>query len=433
MQDQNNENTLPIRVQSGDSTQNSNPDETRPVRVTAPQQAQTQPPAGQPTVPAAATNFEATRPMMAQPQPAGAGTPPPSEPAASVRIVRWPWFILGVIIMLLFGSVGGYIGYRTAIDLRKAAQAEQVVSEATYHFMFGLEAQQKGQYSIARKQFEYVISLDPKFPGAAEKLTEVMIAQMATETPTVVPTATEIPVTPTPDTRSQEEIYNLARSQFLAQDWDAAMKSIYDLRAIDRSYRSVECDGMLYVALRYRGIRKIYQEANLEGGIYDLALAERFAPLDGDASSARTWARLYLNGVSFWGADWARVVAAFEEIYPAFPNLRDASGKTAVERYREAAFEQAKVLETRRDNCVAVEYYTKALSVAPDATIEQRATQAYQACNPATETPSISMTPTLTPSLSGTVTETTPVPAETTPVPAETTIVPSETPTTSTP
>lgn len=352
-------------------------------------------------------------------------TPPTAAPDAETRPLRWPWFVLGFVIVLLLGSLGGYLGYRAAIQMRKSAQAEQIVAQATRHFMLGLEAQQNQQFDIARQQFEYVISLDPNFPGVAQKLTEVMIAQVSTATPTVQPSPTVIPMTPTPDLRSQEEIYNTARGLFLAQDWDNLIMSIDALRTIDRDYRSIESDGMLYVALRFRGIRKIYQEANLEGGIYDLALAERYAPLDSDAYAARNWARLYLNGVSFWGADWGRVVAAFEQIYPAFPNMRDSTGKTAVERYREAAIEQGNSLASQGDGCGALDYYNKALAIAPDGGVEQRATEAYQVCFPPTETPMPSLTPTAT--LSVIVTEVTPAPVETTPAPADTVPVPTDT------
>jgi tetratricopeptide (TPR) repeat protein len=214
-----------------------------------------------------------------------------------------------------------------------------------------------------------------------------------------------IPVTPTPDLRGREELFSTARQQFSAQDWDNFMTSVDALRGLDPKYRSIDVDGMLYVAYRFRGMRKIYQEANLEGGIYDLALAERYAPLDADAKGARNWARLYLNGVSFWGADWARVVTIFEQIYPYFPNLRDASGLTATERYRQAAVEQGKVLVGRGDGCGALEYFDKALAVAPDAAVEQRAAEAYQVCYPPTETPGPTETPTIT------------VPVETNPAP----------------
>ncbi len=67
-------------------------------------------------------------------------------------------------------------------------------------------------------------------------------------------------------------------------------------------------DGLLYLSLRSRGVQKIYKERNLQGGIYDLAVAEKFGPIDLQVKTARNLARLYLYGVSFWEVDWAKAV-----------------------------------------------------------------------------------------------------------------------------
>jgi tetratricopeptide (TPR) repeat protein len=402
MQEVNNENTLPTRSQPAEATHS--PEETLPMNVHG-------------------SSPETSEPVIEETRLS------PVAPEKPVRPRRWPWFLLGFLLIVLFGAGGGYLGYRSAIKLRVNARAEQVVTRATEQFMLGLQAQQNGEYSLARRYFEGVIALDPKFPGATDKLTEVLVAMMATETPTPQPTPTLILPTPTPDMRTQEEIFNSARQLYSNQDWDNLMLTIDSLRSVDPGYRSIDIDGMLYVALRFRGIRKIYQEANLEGGIYDLALAERYAPLDGDALGARTWARLYLNGVSFWGADWARVVEAFEQIYPYFPNLRDSTGKTAVERYREASLKHADALAASGDACSALDYYNKALEVAPNGDVEATATAVYLICHPPTETPSPSETPTITPTLEQIPVETTPAPpVDPTPVtpPADTAPAPTE-------
>ena len=51
------------------------------------------------------------------------------------------------------------------------------------------------------------------------------------------------------------------------------------LRRKDPAFHTVEVDGMYYFALRNLGVDLI-QAGNLEGGIYELTLAERFAPLE---------------------------------------------------------------------------------------------------------------------------------------------------------
>lgn len=335
---------------------------------------------------------------------------PPAGPKKARRH-RWPWMILGILFLIGFSAGGAWLGYGSAIQLRKNKMEEQRVTVATEHFMLGMQSQTSKQYEIARQQFEYVIKLDPNFPGAADKLREVMIAMAVVNTPTPAPTTALPTLTPTVDIRPQEEIYAQARAQFSAMDWSGLFQTVDALRRVDPKYRAVEVDDMLYVALRYRGIDKILHQSNLEGGLYDLALAEQFGPLDVDALGYRNWSRLYLSGSSFWEIDWKRVVEAFEQIYPYFPNLRDSSGYTAIERYRIAAKNYGDQLKESGDSCGAYDYYKKSLDAVADPAVEANANEAFNACHPPTETP-MPEEPTSTPE--PTIEETTP-PAEDTP------------------
>jgi hypothetical protein len=315
----------------------------------------------------------------------------------SSRPKRWPWILVGLLMIFLFVGAGSWMGYQSALKLRSQQVEEQRVTVASDHFMAGLVAQSNKQYEIARQQFEFVIRTDPNFPGAQDKLREVMIEMSMDRTPTPAPTVFVPTMTPTKDLRPQEEIFATAKQQLAAKEWDALFNTIDSLRQIDPKYRSVEIDGMLYMALRFRGIEKILHHANLEGGLYDLALAERFGPLDIDAMGYRVWARQYLNGASFWEVDWVRVMQYFEEIYPSFPNMRDSSGMTAIERYRIAARSHGDKLMIEGDGCGAYEYYQKSLNAVADGALEEKAQQAYLVCYPPTPTPTetLPVTPTV--------------------------------------
>lgn len=318
----------------------------------------------------------------------------PEVPVKTPRRRYWPWVLLGIFLVIAAAIGGIGLGYQRAAQIRSQKQEEMRVANATEHFMTGLVAQQNKQYEIARMQFEYVIELDPAFPGAQDKLREVMIEMAMDKTPTPVPTIFVPTLTPTLDTRPQEDIFNQARQFYANKEWDSLFSAIDSLRRVDPLYRAVEIDGMLYVAYRFRGIDKIIHQANLEGGLYDLALAERFAPLDVDSLGYRTWARLYLNGASFWQVDWLKVMEYFEQIYPYFPNMRDGSGLTAIERYRIAAKSQGDKLFASGDYCAAFEYYKKSLEAVPDGTLAQQATAVYLLCYPPTPVPTA--TPTIT-------------------------------------
>jgi tetratricopeptide (TPR) repeat protein len=412
MQDPNNENTIPYQPKRDDGetvpTHVSNNSEPVPPQVEA-----TQPVPAARYTSAAHDLASRTTPVTALPE----GIAPKVKKARGPR--RWPFVALGIVMILLFAGFGGLGGYNSALKMRQAQQEEQRVARAKEHFMFGLVAQSNKQYEVARQQYEYVIRQDPNFPGVQDKLREVLIEMSTVNTPTPLPTVATPTLTPTRDLRPLEDIYNQSRLQYAAQDWEGLFATIDSLRRVDPKYRAVEIDGMLYMALRHRGIDKILHQANLEGGLYDLALAERFGPLDVDSIGYRNWARQYLNGASFWEADWEKVMAYFEEIYPYFPNMRDSSGMTAIERYRIAARSQGDKLMAADDPCGAYEFYKKSLNAVPDAELEKIAEEAYLECYPptatATATPEVTVTPQVT--IPAEATPTDEPPAEATPTP----------------
>ncbi len=285
--------------------------------------------------------------------------------------------ILVCLVLILAGAgIGAYLGYRAGIELRKQAQQNQIVTEATYQFQLGLADLEAKRYETARRRFEYIISLDPTFPGAAEKMTEAMMLASLALTPTVAPTPT---LEPTPDLRGEEELFNHIQQRLLNKEWEQAIETIKKLRDRNLDYRSVDVDGMYYIALRFLGIQNVTL-GQLEVGIYNLTLSERFAPLDVEGINYRNWARLYLSAASFWGADWARVVRSFAEIYPSLPNLRDSSGMTATERFRVASIRYGDHLMVQEQWCDAEIQYRTALNIAFDSMAEAGASLAAQYC-----------------------------------------------------
>lgn len=364
----------------------------------SPDEAATQPVAVEPSLEQTVASPVTPKPVSPPPsQPPGAvvfdtaSAKPPRKGIGKKGLLA---ILAGVLMILLFIAAGAFLGYRSALEMRQAKSNEMRATVAKEHFMAGLVAQSNKQYEIAKLQFEEVIRQDPTFPGAQDKLREVLMAMSIVNTPTPAPTVALPTPSPTPDTRPQEEIYNQALLQYVSKDWAGLFTSIDSLRRIDPSFHAVEIDGMLYMALRFRGVDKILLEANLEGGLYDLALAERFGPLDVDALGYRNWARLYLNGASFWDADWERVMQYFEEIYPYFPNMRDASGMTASERYRLAARNQGDKLMVDGDPCAAYEFYQKSLNAVNDPEVQTKSEEAYLACYP--PTPTVTPTPLVT-------------------------------------
>jgi tetratricopeptide (TPR) repeat protein len=319
-------------------------------------------------------------------------TPSEQKTTPVTKLRRWPWFLLGILLVIVITAIGSYLGYQKGIQQRLSQQVSEIALRATTQFQLGLQDMQAGNFELARKRFEYVIQIDPNFPGAAEKLVEVSLAMSRTETPTAAPptaTPTGIPVTPTVDTRGAQQLFTEAKQLIDNKDWQKAFDTLEALRQNNRDYRTVDVDGMYYIVLRNLGVHKILIEGELEQGIYDLALAERFGPLDAEAASYRIWAQYYVTGATFWQIDWSQVVLYFKEVYPALPNLRDGgvNGMTATERFRLGSIHYGDQLAAAGDFCKAKEQYQNALALSPDAAVEPTASYVSQKCDEATPAP----------------------------------------------
>ncbi len=141
---------------------------------------------------------------------------------------------------------------------------------------------------------------------------------------------------------------------------------------------------MYYFALRNYGYDLITKQGNLEGGIYQFTLAERFGPLDRDAAGLREGSRFYLIGASFWELDWAQALLYFNQI--AGYGLWDGT-MTVAERIHIASMRYGDQLLQEGDPCRAVEQYENAQRIAAlDKQAQEGYDDAYGACYPATPT-----------------------------------------------
>jgi hypothetical protein len=202
-----------------------------------------------------------------------------------------------------------------------------------------------------------------------------------------------------------EDIFQRASEAFNQGDWNTTIDTLVALRREDPLYRVIEVDSLLYRTLLNRGVDKIRLESNLEGGIYDLSLAERFGPISAIAQNWRNLARLYLIGSSFWEVYPEQAVYYFGLVASAAPYLRDASGWTARERYRASLFHYADQLLNRGDFCAAQEHYALALAIRGDFLFDPVATAvAIQCFSPTESALAITPTETTTPTTTGTFT-----------------------------
>jgi hypothetical protein len=276
---------------------------------------------------------------------------------------RGIFVIWGLMMIFLLAGVGLATGYNNAQTDRVNLANSQRVQQATEHFLIGEQAIQDGNYALANLQFQYVLQIDPNFPGLVEKMVLVQEQINLKLTPTITPTPT---LQPTPDTRSQDEIYAQAIGHRDNQEWVEMFADLETLRNIDPTYKALEMDGLYYLALRNLGIQMIIGDnqrniagGHLEEGIYDLNLAEKYAPLDNLANQYRSWARNYINALAYWDVDWEKVVSLLQQVASALPNLPDSNNITAARYYVLSLIHYAD--QYAYDACTAYPMYQKAM------------------------------------------------------------------------
>lgn len=310
--------------------------------------------------------------MSDQTQPSLESTQP-AKPKRRIKLGRFFLGLLGLIVLIALGGLGGYF---QGIDDRMDAEAVVVSQQLVDQYALALVDIQSGNYGAAQQRLEYIIQNYPSFPGAPEKLAEVMVlAQIPTATLPPTPTAT-------PDLSGVEEIFQRASQYMNIMDWPNAIANLDTLRRKDPTYRAAEVDGMYYFALRNYGADLIKQ-GNLEGGIYHLTLAERFGPLDNTANGLREGARNYVLAASFWELDWKNAVNYFFQVYSGWPAMWDGT-MAASERYRIAAMRFGDELFAQENYCGATQQYQNSAALGTlDAESLKRANVSYSKCFPA--------------------------------------------------
>ncbi len=292
---------------------------------------------------------------------------------------------LGLALVLVLAFVlAGYAGYQAGLTQRERQYSATQAADLAHQYDLGVADLAAGRYEVAIARFEYILKLDPAYRDTGRKLAEARQAQpAATGAATAVPSTAAATGTSGPQPGPEAdaaEVFALAQEFYAAANWNGVIDQLTLLHSIDPTYQAVKSDGMLYVALRNRGIARLLGD-EMEAGITDLDAAAEFGPLDSEALSYRQWARMYLAAQSYWGVDWYRAMINLQELYLIAPYFHDTNL-----RLYEATLNYAKQLDAAGDVCGAAENYTAALALFDDSAVAEQAAAAQAACaaNPPT-------------------------------------------------
>ncbi len=354
------------------------------------------------------SNPEETRPHPAITPPVSMVDTQPIHPVERKQIVKklWPWLVAIPTFAILVLCISISTGYYSGLGLRESSLTQRVGHVSQEQFDIGVEDLLAGRFELAKQRFEYVLTLDPAYPGAADFLS---MALEALNQPTLTPVPVSSP-TPsvTPDLGSYEGMFLSAQAAFNRSDWDETLDILILLRGEDSGYRLAEVNQMMAVALRNRGMDKLFA-SRIEQGIYDLTLAARFGPLDSQALSWQRSAEFYLLANSYFGLDWSLAADYLGQMCQA--NIWGACFK-----YAESAYEYGLLLLEEEDFCGTSFFFGESLLHKDDRALAPTATEVAGICLTAiapTPTPTETMTPgtgtpdgTTTPYASPTITPT---------------------------
>ncbi len=312
------------------------------------------------------------------------------------------WINLVIALVLLFGgllvviSASGWFGYRAGQRTQFANATLTMEGYIADQFTLAVDEYGQGNYALAMERLEYIRSIRTDLRAVNQLYDDISAVLNVTPTP-IIPTSTPTP-SPTPDLRPAGEMYDSVLQLISLGEWSTALDTLNNLRKSNPSYNIVEVDGLIYLCLRNRGVEKI-NTGDLEGGIYDFTLAEQFGPLDGETESYRTWARMYLLGNAFWGAYPEQAAYYYGQLVSAAPSLTDASGVSAFYRYWASLVQIAEFSATAGNWCDADQQMQVALNTWNQASVYPTATYIAEECYKIlyTPTPTITNTPTITP------------------------------------
>lgn len=324
---------------------------------------------------------------------------PEKKPRKPKQKGRGLWIWGAILFLVLALLLAGFLGYRRGIARRLELQRQQEMQmiEAQLALYFGDLANEN--YENAFMRLDWIKQVKPNFPGLDDMMAEV--SQKIGFVPTSIPTAA-LPVdgqdpvqqqeTPTPkptlDLAAAEAIYASIQQAVSDQDWNLAVDRILEIKEKAFEYKRILVDGYYFIALRNRGISRIWS-GQLEQGMYDLSVVDSLGALDKDADGAYQWAANYITATSYWDVNWEAAVNAFGTLYSQTPNFTETGGMSVTERYRIALYKRGEEYALHEEWCTAADYYRRSIEVGMNLDIQVTAVAYAEYCAnpPGQETP----------------------------------------------
>jgi tetratricopeptide (TPR) repeat protein len=272
-------------------------------------------------------------------------------------------FACGLCTLIATAAIGGVAAGLRDRETDRQAQADRYYQEGLANFA-------GGRLELAKADFEYVLRLDPAYPGAPAQIAQI------TARLTVKPTPTSAALT-----NALEQLYQTGRSAYQTQNWVTAINALAQVRSIDPAYQTDQVDQQLFEAATTYGLELIKTD-RLEEAIAYLDQAAYIRPLPDEAARQAQYAKLYLTALGYWNVNWDKAIEQFAALYVIAPGYKDTFVRL-VDSYVEYGNERVRA----GDSCMAHTQYAEALKLRPSPTLQAQLDQALQVCLTATPAP----------------------------------------------
>lgn len=263
--------------------------------------------------------------------------------------------LLVVIIVGLIAAAAIYFGLRD----REQVQARQAESYYEQGEAYMLEA----QYELAIAAYDQALMLSPDHPFAALRREEATALLSGAPTPTLAVQEASV-----------EGLWQEHLGYVAAANWLRAVETAEQIMLRDPGYQRQTLDANLYTAFVALAQQAIAEDRMEEAQRY-LSRALDIRPDDSQAVHLQNLARLYADGLRFYGADWANAIDRFGALHTIDPQFKDVST-----RLRSAYIAYGQQLAGDGAWCEAATQYELALDLASDTSLEALASNAATEC-----------------------------------------------------
>jgi tetratricopeptide (TPR) repeat protein len=317
----------------------------------------------------------------------------PLPASRSRRLLRGLGFLFLILAFLatLYGSFS-YVAWQKGQVLRAErarTDLEEQVARQTELARTDIAA---GNYLLALRRLDWVLERRPEQPEVqllrdqAQRALNNLLTPLPTTAVTPSPSPTPFATSTAGDSNAAQQL-NAIQTLLQDKQWETAIDALIVFQNQNPSYERWQTDRMLYETYTTYGVELLYGE-QVELGLYYLERAERLGDLPQSVLDQQLWAKLYLQGVAYYGVNWGVAVYYFRDLCLAAPFFQNAC-----DRLYTALIAQGDQYAVALDWCPARPAYSEAYQLRSSQPLAQKIREANEGCLTATPTPLPESTP----------------------------------------